>query len=214
MNYSFDENELTREKSLWDIYAAAKRIKLSKFSAFVLLGTVVFLSIDSFAIDRNYHALLLQTRIWAEFGFQFSVSILGFLIAGFTIFATLTKADMLLTMMVHFHEETGLRFLKYNFFCFMRVFIYYLFFLFVYLAIILFCQPNGLFAVAIGLLPYNLCLRIVATKIAYVVVGTSFVFLILQLKSFIFNIYSSIMNSLRWEVHKNEGRKPVDGSEI
>lgn len=73
-------------------------------------------------------------------GFSFSINTLGFLIAGFTIFATISKPRMMLAMMGHTNKETGLPTLKYNFFAFMQVFIAYIVFALVYLLVVLIGQ--------------------------------------------------------------------------
>jgi len=39
--------------------------------------------------------------------------------------------------------------------------------------------------------------------VAYAGIGGSFVYLLLMLKSFVFNIYMIVMNSLRWEYRQN-----------
>ena len=201
MSFSFNAGELTKEKSLCDIYHSAKRIKLSKFNKYFMIFVFFAVSVRSFYLSDDVIILLEETRKWSEIGFNSSIAILGFLIAGFTIFATLTKPSMLLTMMEHRHNETDLPYLKYNFFCFMRVFIYYIIFIIIYLSVMLFGSKDGLFEFFIKSLPYSDCIRIFSIKFCNVIIGSSLLFLILQLKTFIFNIYSIVMNSLRWEYH-------------
>ena len=132
-------------------------------------------------------------------GFSYAISILGFLIAGFTIFATLTKPDLLLRMMDKIHEDTGLTYLKYNYFVFIRVFIFYLLISALYLFGILFCGEDGFVTKLIGLIPECGIIKINLIKISYICLTTSMVFLVLLLKVFIFNIYHITMNNLRWE---------------
>ncbi|WP_206747415.1 hypothetical protein, partial [Vibrio breoganii] len=73
----------------------------------------------------------------------------------------------------------------------------------VYVLAILLGQKGGFLSNAIELIPNSLCVKIVIIKVCYVVIGSSFVHLLLQLKSFIFNIYMIVMNMLRWE-HKEK----------
>lgn len=126
MKYNFNLAELTKEKSLWDIYRLVKRIKSSKFNSLVVLVVVVVLAANSFYFESDIQITLGKVRIWSEIGFDFATTILGFLVAGFTIFATITKPSMLLAMMEHRHEQNDLPYLKYNFAVFMKVFIFYL----------------------------------------------------------------------------------------
>ncbi|ELB2784385.1 hypothetical protein QNE30_004304 [Vibrio alginolyticus] len=199
MRYKFNPNELTEEKSLWDIYKKAFVIFPSKLQIAIVLTVVICLSINAFVLETNTATLLSDVRGWASFGFNFAITTLGFLIAGFTIFATLTKPDMMLAMMDHSKKEYNLPTLKYNFFVFIKVFISYIFFAVVYVLAMLLGQKGGFLSNAIELIPNSLCVKIVLTKVGYVVIGSSFVHLLLQLKSFIFNIYMIVMNMLRWE---------------
>ncbi|PSU95292.1 hypothetical protein C0W35_06780 [Photobacterium kishitanii] len=199
MRYKFNPNALTEEKSLWDIYKKAFIIFPNKLQIVIVLAVVTCLSINAFALEMNTAILLSDVRGWASFGFNFAITTLGFLIAGFTIFATLTKPDMMLAMMDHTKKEYNLPTLKYNFFVFIKVFISYLFFAVVYVLAMLLGQKGGFLSNVIELIPNSLCVKIVLIKVSYVVIGSSFIHLLLQLKSFIFNIYMIVMNMLRWE---------------
>lgn len=203
MKYKFDANELTSEKSMWDIYILSKKIKPSKTHILFVIFTALFLIVNAFVFSNNIQFLLRDVRNWSSIGFNFSISTLGFLISGFTIFATLSKPTMLLSMMDHINKPTGLPTLKYNFFAFMKVFIAYITLSGIYLSVMLFGQPHGLIANLIELLPCNVDAKLFTVRVAYVALGTSFIYLILLLKSFIFNIYTIVMNFLRWEYNQN-----------
>jgi hypothetical protein len=161
------------------------------------------LSVNAYVLVESDNVLLSDVRKWAEMGFSFSITTLGFLIAGFTIFATLSKPKMMLAMMDHIHPETNLPTLKYNFFAFMKVFIAYVVVSIIYLLVILFGQPDGFATNLVEVLPHHKCIRSSLIKVSYVVVGGSFVYLLLLLKTFVFNIYTIVMNSLRWEYHED-----------
>lgn len=203
MKYSFDESDLTSEKSLWDVYKLCRKIHPKKSQVIILLIVMATLAANAFILENKSENILTDVRKWAELGFNFGITTLGFLIAGFTIFATLSKPKMLLAMMDHTNKETGLPTLKYNFFAFMKVFIAYITFTLFYLVILLFGQANGLISNVGGLLPHSECMGLALIKIAYVLIGGSFVHLLLLLKTFIFNIYAIVMNFLRWEYHQD-----------
>lgn len=202
MKHSFEESELTSEKSLWDIYKLSRRIIPSKIQSLSILIIMIALAVNAFVFVADISILLKDARKWAETGFNFSITTLGFLIAGFTIFATLSKPTMMLAMMEHTNKETGLRTLKYNFFAFIKVFIAYIIVSVFYLLVMLLGQPDGFISNVIKFLPHGGCVKIVLVKAAYVAIGGSFVYLLLLLKTFIFNIYAIVMNSLRWEYHQ------------
>lgn len=199
MSYSFEDKELTSEKSLWDVYKLSRKILPSKFQVIVLLVTMVALGVNALVLVNDDSILLSDVRKWSEFGFNFSITTLGFLIAGFTIFATLSKPKMMLAMMDYTNKETGLPTLKYNFFTFMKVFIAYIVVSIIYLVVMIFGQEDGFLSNIVALLPNESCTKSILIKTAYILVGSSFVHLLLLLKSFIFNIYTIVMNFLRWE---------------
>ncbi|MDB4302934.1 hypothetical protein OAA14_01965 [bacterium] len=202
MKYSFDDKELTSEKSLWDVYKLSRKIYPSKTQVMFVLFSMLFLGINAFIFVDDVAILLSDVREWAEFGFSFSITTLGFLIAGFTIFATLSKPKMMLAMMDHTNEQTGLPTLKYNFFTFMKVFIAYIAISLVYLFVMILGQADGFLSNLVSLLPNEICVKIIMIKTAYTLVGGSFVYLLMLLKSFVFNIYATVMNFLRWEYHE------------
>jgi hypothetical protein len=209
MSYEFEGSELTKEKSLWEIYKLSRSIRPNKFQFFIVSISIVLLTVNAFVLNVNTSDLLSDVRLWADKGFDFSITTLGFLIAGFAIFSTLSKPEMLLKMMAHKNKATNLPTLKYNFFVFMKVFIFYIFYSVVYLSIILFGQKGGFFGNFINLLPESHCIKIVLIKISYVVVGGSFVYLLFLLKSFVFNIYAIVMTFLRWE-HLNRDQNNLE----
>lgn len=202
MNFQFDPNELTKEKSLWDVYKLACNIRPSWVQVLIYLAVATLLTINAFFLHPVAKDLLIDVRGWASSGFNFTITTLGFLIAGFTIFMTVAKPEMMLAMMDHLDKETGMPTLKKNLMAFMRVFIAYLVCAAGYLFVMLFGQSNGLVSNLIHLLPNSDCIRDALIKIAYVLLGTSFCYLLLMLKSFIFNVYMIVMNFLRWEYTK------------
>lgn len=204
MKYQFDPAELTSEKSLWDVYKLSCRIRPSWVQVAINCIATLLLVANAFFLNGDTKALLSDVRGWASNGFNFAITTLGFLIAGFTIFTTLAKPGMMLAMMDHRDSETGLPTMKKNFFAFMRVFIAYLVCAGIYLAVILFGQAGGVLVKIVQLMPAASCVRDFAIKISYVIVGGSFVYLLLMLKAFVFNIYAIVMNFLRWECAQEE----------
>jgi len=201
--YSFNESDLTSEKSLWDVYKLSRRILPSTFQVIFVLISFIALASNSLFLSNDQSIILADLRKWSEMGFSFSITILGFLIAGFTIFATLSKPKMMLAMMDHTNKETGLPTLKYNFFAFMKVFVSYISFLVIYALIVIFGQADGFISNIVSYLPGADCVKLIIIDIVYAVVGSSFIYLLLLLKSFVFNIYAIVMNMLRWEYHQD-----------
>lgn len=207
MKYNFNPNDLTTEKSLWDIFILSIRIKSSRFNKSVIALSIICLLVYVYIFQKNISTLLMEIRSLSLLALNFSITVLGFLIAGFTIFATLSKPGMLLRMMEIEHKESGLPYLKYNFIAFMRIFIYYIVIIFFYMSIILLGNKNGIVSVIVSYLPKAPFVKDNIIKISYVAIGTSLIYLILLLKTFIFNIYSIVMNQLRWESYNGKDEK-------
>ncbi len=196
-----DGEEITKEKNLWDVYKLCRKITVSPFHSCIILTASIFLLCNSLFLEKNIGHLLSDIRNWSLIGFNFAVTTLGFLIAGFTIFATLSKPDMFLTMMAIPHEQTNMPTLKYNFMAFMKVFISFIAFTLIYLIIILFGQENGIASKIFKILPYSNEITKCTIQVTYWLIGISLIYLVLVVKTFIFNIYAIIMNSIRWELY-------------
>lgn len=205
--YSFNPEDITKEKSLLDIYRQAFFIFPGRLHISIVTSVLLCLAINAFFLEKNADILLSNLREWATFGFNFSITTLGFLVAGFTIFATLTKPKMMLAMMEHKNKKFDLPTLKYNFFVFIKVFISYISLAVIYAIVMILGQKNGFLSNFIDFL-FNLCdanpyaMKVFVSKLGYALIGSSLVHLLLQLKSFIFNIYIIVMNLLRWEYYE------------
>jgi len=200
----FDPAELTKERNLLDIYRQSRKITSSGFNQ-VASAIVLCLLLTYVLASSNVHVIARNVRELADLGFNFTVGILGFLLAGFTIFATVSKTKLLKTMAVTQHKESGLSYLKYSFFAFMKVFIVYLAFATLCLLIKIIGGPEGPVTLLITWMPSGVrTLKRVVASISLIVVGTWFFFLLMVLKSFIFNVYHIVMTAIRWEFENGQ----------
>lgn len=191
--------DLTKEKSLWDIYCASRRIpsgKFNKIATLIVLGLLIF---QCWISGQSVASTIDVVRKSADMGLAITLSTLGLLLAGFTIFATISQPSLSLRMSEVLHKDSGLSWLKHNYFIFFRVLIYYLIFSMLCLFIIMFGHKGGLIGTLVSYSPYPAELKFLIAKSSYVVFFSGLFFLILQLKSFIFNIYHAVMTSLRWK---------------
>jgi len=195
----FDPSELTSEKKLWDIYKKSRNIPLSKFNMWTSLLVLVLLSINAWITRQPLSETVDLIRKSADSGLSISLNTLGFLLAGFTIFATVSKPSLSLKMAEIYHSESGLSYLKHNYFIFIRVFIYYIAFAVFCLTILMFGHKSGLVSTLISKTTYPDCLRYIVIKVSYIAIFAGYFFLIIQLKTFTFNIYHAVMTSLRWK---------------
>jgi hypothetical protein len=198
-NDDLSAKALTEEKSLWAIYLKARRIP---FNSFNILTTTAVLGLV--IAQYCFLEIPLDEKLKIVSGFSSTamgvvVSVLGFLLAGFTIFATISQPDMLVAMSRHRHEKSGLSYLKNNFFVFVRVFIYYLVYAVVCLLITVFGVKGGLLHKLVSMSPISCHIEEWLVGASYVFLYGGMFFLMVQLKSFIYNVYMSVMTAIRWK---------------
>lgn len=198
-NSDFPPSDLTKEKSLWDIYKAARSIPSTPFNRAIVICSLGFIVLEIFVSTRPTPLYLKDVRELSLLGLQIGLSTLGFLIAGFTIFATISKPTLSISMSQIKHPDLEMSFLKKNYYVFMRVFIYYIAFCFFCFSLYALGKPHGIIASLVNLSPSAQVLKDAISRISYGSLLMFYVVILIQLKSFIFNTYHSVMTSLRWE---------------
>lgn len=199
MNSDLSPKALLEEKSLLQIYKKSRRIPFNSLNFWSTIIVVVMVAIQYCLLDVPIAEKLKAVRDFSVMAVGITTTVLGFLLAGFTIFATISQPDMLVAMSQHREQKSGLSFLKYNFFIFMRVFIYYM-------AYAVFCVFILIFAIKGGVIHFLVNISPISHEIIEWLVGFSYValyggmfFLLMQLKSFIYNVYHSVMTAIRWK---------------
>jgi hypothetical protein len=205
--------DLLKEKNLWQIYLASCKISDSKFNWAVGIASLLFFSIYAvLAPDvRGMHSLLLKL---AEIGFNAAISILGFLIAGFTIFGSLTKPRLLLTMLRFREKRSGLSYLKYNFFTLIRTFIYFLIFAAFQLGVIVIGQQGGPISVFVKLLPDFQPAVEPAVRMTFVASIVLWTAVLLELKSFVFNVHHFVFTMIKFDAVEHNEARLKGGTEV
>lgn len=190
---------LLAEKSLWDIYKQSRKIPFNKFNVVCTLSVFILVTIQYCMLTDPLSLKLQEIRNLAFFGLTTSATILGFLLAGFTIFATISQPDLLVAMSAHRHSESQLSYLKHNFFIFIRVFIYYLAYTVGCLLILIFGIKSGLMHKIVEYFPIRYAMKEWLIGAAYVFLYAGMFYLIMQLKSFIYNVFHAVMTAIRWK---------------
>ena len=209
------KEELFDEKNLWQVYVRARRLTGSKFNHWATrLGTLLILVTISYGMYFSEPRLITPTDIiawvreWSSTGISFATSTLGFLIAGFSIFASVTNKKLFIALAHLDYKDTGVSRLKFIFFNFIVVFLHYLSFLGLCLFVKLFFGPSGPLSLivqdAIGG-----CLRLEETLvlISALIIGTWFIAIVLMLKSFIWNLYQAVLLAIATEAEFIDRRK-------
>lgn len=194
----------TKEKSLWQIYVQSRKIPTSKFN--LITTSIVFMAaMTSWLSDQDTAETIRSVRDMSSTCFNASLTILGFLVAGFTIFATLTNARMFIQMGQIRERETnsGLTYLKVILYPYQGFYILSFIFcgMFFYLGV---RGRGGFVSFIVTLSEHQENVRFAIAKMAYVFIITAQYFLLMQLKSFIFNIHHSVMSNLRWQAEGHD----------
>lgn len=191
---SLQSEDLLKEKSLWAVYKLSW--KLPKPYFLLVTITIFCVSLFTFALLSNisHQVLLGYIREILDLGISFSTSILGFLIAGFTIFATLTDRKLFVKLARLINPDTKLPWLKHLFIVFMHTFTHFVSFLSLSIFLKLTTQTNGIFS----WLLYHYATRPFEIKsfllaFTFGILSAWLFYLTLLLARFVFNIYHACM---------------------
>ena len=199
--------QLTEEKSLLQLYKLTYSFPVSRFNVLstLFIGICCAAYLSWVQPGGTEAGVLLKETL--KLGMSLVPSILGFLIAGFTVFVTVTKPGVFSAMAKKEFAESGQSYLKYNLSAFMLAFAHYVAYLAVCVLLIYFGQPNGpLTKIALwtaslteshASLTYNVLLS--ACAIAFACWTW---YLVMLLKSFIYNVYQVVVTSVRWDLEE------------
>ena len=212
-----EPDDLGREKTVFALYLLGRKFPHSKFNRRVAIAVSIALAAFCYLQWNNTPVLSATLRKYSEVGLSFSTSILGFLIAGFTVFVTVTKLDIFVTMAKVEFESSGESYLKYNLVQFMLVFSHYIAYLFVCISFALFAQPQGLISILISkALTVSNCpwktgfIYQAPVSIALIAFGAWSIYLVLLLKSFVYNTFQVITTTVRWELESQQSSRRPD----
>jgi hypothetical protein len=207
-------DDLFEEKSLFDIYwASVTRLPRTRFNVVVLWISAGLLIASGFILWDRPEKMVEGARSLAEVGLNFGSQILGFLVGGFAIFASVSKPEFFLFLNEARHKESGLTYLKYNLFSFVKVFVPYLSLISISLVIKSAGYQGGpageAFSAIRGALP-TIAYPLIGFS-AFAIMGLSLVWCVLSLKSFIFNLYHIIATVITWEKLRPKAVQQIRG---
>ncbi|MFT3783554.1 MAG: hypothetical protein QM790_16190 [Nibricoccus sp.] len=195
---TLEAKELFKEKSVWEVLWACRKIALSRVNYWT--GVVTFLILGVYGTCCVTTEFLIQTtRDLAKYWLPVGLNTLGFLVSGFAVYTALGKPSLFVQMAQRAHVPSGLTWLKYVLFVFLEVLIFYVVFSLFCALIVVLCDVNGPIPHAFAALGLGEGWRWGIALIGFVSVGLGIVASVLSLHAYIYNIYSSVMNCVKWE---------------
>lgn len=205
------QHRLTSEKSLLAVYRKARKVASAPINA-RLAWTVFLVMMLALAANASfgmpvapYASLIVGIREVADAGFAFTTAILGFLIAGFAVFASITKPAVFILLAKLDHKKEGISRLQFIFFNFLLVFIHFLTFLALCLIVKVTLYSGGPLSGALRWVAENRQIMIViGASFMFAVMTAWLVFLLMLLKSFIWNLYQAVLVTILTEAELTE----------
>jgi hypothetical protein len=192
--------ELTSEKSLWSVWLLSRKTRGRNRTVYIAASAAIgtLAGAESWFSNLSTSDVAARVQAWVADGFNLSVAILGFLLAGFTLFPTMMKPSLAIALAQHEHPTSGLSYLKHNLAVFMAVFVEYWLLLCTHLLARFFGDKAGVLASAIHGLPTARLL----VSVAACLVAMQLTHAVLALQSFIFNVYHVVMSGVRWDAEE------------
>jgi hypothetical protein len=196
-----DLADLFAERSLWELFRQSKAFYHNRFNCTVsvVIGSLIagfaavhFLHVGTTSTNRvDFPALFLM---WANDGAVYGATILGFLLAGFAVLFAVLRPHTVIALRQITRPGESLYELKLIFVAFIDVFVHYTAFLFWCISYLVMGGKDGPFEFIGGLLSMVAPrLPVVITHAVFVVWGMWFLVLVLKLKSFIYNLYQTLL---------------------
>jgi len=195
-----NHSDLFSETSLWDIYLKSRSVYRNRFNCVTLIACAVLLAsfaIFDFVRDSEKIDLRAIFAIWANVGLSYAATILGFLVAGFSVlFAVLRPETAALLRRIH-REGEKLDELRLMFINFVSIFAHYASFIFWSVLYLIVGSANGPLELAWRYLhTIRDWLPFAVSHALFVIWALWFLVIVLKMKSFIYNLYQTLLLGL------------------
>lgn len=188
-------NELLKEKHLLNVYLSARAIPFSRKNIIILLVFSFFSLLFSYGISSN--ELFEKINTLSSILISTIITITGFLIAGYTIFCSVVSPKLSILLFSLGKKRNGLSELKRAHLSLIRVFIYCLFYTLILVIISAFSGThNFIFCYIENSFNFSKNLFHIVNYFIFNFILIFFFFLMIQLGSFIYNIYHTIMMTI------------------
>ncbi len=189
--------ELFAEKSLLHVYRNSRSYSENRFDLCIRIATLVILCAASLILIISapdlFPIAVKSITSWLSLGFTYATTILGFLVAGFTIFSTMTRTEVFIALARKKHDTLGVSQLKFIFFSFLRVFILHITLIFSCVAVTMLKDSSAVYLSVLHDDRLSILIKKIAVLVILPVIGYLIVSTLLHLKTFVWNLYQSII---------------------
>ncbi|WP_224214406.1 hypothetical protein [Vibrio metschnikovii] len=193
-------SDITKENSFWKLYLVCRRlsykndIKISFWISFIFLLIVNFIS-----YYEEPESLVLDISSFSALSISWSITIVGFILTGYAIYATLAQKDMQIAMSKKIGKN-GLSYLKESHCVFMKICIDMI--LIVAITFLISIKSFLMFVEFCSFVEWFLYFKIFIISLLH----TLFILQIMLAKTFIYNVYHSVMTAIRWTAENEENK--------
>jgi hypothetical protein len=207
------QDELFAQNGFFSLYLAARK-HVGVLSTTVVVIVTFFVSVVPILLGIGGYWSPLWTndvasgiRIVTTLGVNFATSILGFLVSGFALFFAITRSDVLKLLGEFKGEKTRISHLQTILFSFMYVFLHYIIYIAWCMAILTMFAPGAILTTTMHYWHqyYPLVIKVAAT-IAFGVSTSWLALILLLLKTFIWNLYQTVLIAITVGVDVDIGR--------
>jgi len=200
--------ELFQDKNLLAVYRQSSSYAQNTFDKSVKIVSLVLLVVMSayliFSKSDLFPVAVKSISSWVALGFNYSITILGFLVAGFTIFATMTKVEIFIALTQATHKTENISHIKFIFYSFLRVFINHIILLFACVGTTMLKDSSAIYLSAFADGDTIIRIKKAAVMIVLPIVGYLLINAMLQLKTFIWNLYQSVIVAIAGAITLHE----------
>ena len=188
---------ITKENSFWKLYKVCRKLKTSKDNLIVfVLSLLYFYTLSMYSFSSN-NELISEIMLASTNLISWSVSLIGFALSGYAIFATLSEKKMQLRMAFVTDENNKISYLKSTHCTFMRIIIDMIS---IVLLTFLLTNKHLLEHISIAIPDLESGLSVTNATLCLILgwIQSLLILEIMLAKSFVYNVYHSIMVSIRW----------------
>jgi len=201
LNSDINLDALFDEHSLFEIYRKAPTFFSNKFNGWFIVITsfslTLFASLHLFCpnIRESFKLSFVDIfAVWSNAGSALAGTILGFLIAGFAILCTVLRPQTMIALQRLPNKRYGETELKLLFVLFIEVLVQYLALLLISILVMLIGGKSGPAALlGFYLAKIHWMIPFAILHVCFAAWGTLFVLVILTLKSFVYNLYGTLL---------------------